>query len=94
MKVLRENRDSLVATLEAFVHDPLISWRLLNINKYVFLALVNDTVHCAILFLYRKCCAMLHTIYYLATSIVCVCMCVSIFAVYCYDADDNYNDEN
>lgn len=30
MFVLRENRDSLVATLEAFVHDPLISWRLLN----------------------------------------------------------------
>ncbi len=32
MTVLRENRDSLVATLEAFVHDPLISWRLMNIN--------------------------------------------------------------
>ena len=30
MTVLRENRDSLIATLEAFVHDPLISWRLLN----------------------------------------------------------------
>ena len=36
MCVLRENRDSLVATLEAFVHDPLISWRLLNhADKYV-----------------------------------------------------------
>lgn len=34
MEVLRENRDSLVATLEAFVHDPLISWRLLNTKKY------------------------------------------------------------
>ena len=33
MAVLRENRDSLVATLEAFVHDPLISWRLLNNNN-------------------------------------------------------------
>eukprot|EP00981_Chlorochromonas_danica_P010478 scaffold3243_cov173-Ochromonas_danica.AAC.11 len=32
MTVLRENRDSLVATLEAFVHDPLISWRLMNVN--------------------------------------------------------------
>jgi FKBP12-rapamycin complex-associated protein len=32
MAVLRENRDSLVATLEAFVHDPLISWRLMNIK--------------------------------------------------------------
>lgn len=30
MSVLRENRDSLIATLEAFVYDPLISWRLLN----------------------------------------------------------------
>jgi phosphatidylinositol kinase/protein kinase (PI-3 family) len=29
MTVLRESRDSLVAMLEAFVHDPLISWRLI-----------------------------------------------------------------
>lgn len=28
MSVLRESRDSLVVMLEAFVHDPLISWRL------------------------------------------------------------------
>ena len=33
MRVLRDNNDSLVATLEAFVHDPLISWRLLNIDR-------------------------------------------------------------
>ncbi|KAM3569626.1 hypothetical protein VYU27_008290 [Nannochloropsis oceanica] len=30
MTVLRDNRDSLIAMLEAFVHDPLISWRLLG----------------------------------------------------------------
>ena len=30
MSVLRDNKDSLVAMLEAFVYDPLISWRLLN----------------------------------------------------------------
>ncbi len=30
MAVLRDNRDSLVAMLEAFVYDPLISWRLLD----------------------------------------------------------------
>ncbi|GMH78184.1 hypothetical protein TL16_g07704 [Triparma laevis f. inornata] len=29
MRCLRENRDSVTAMLEAFVHDPLISWRLL-----------------------------------------------------------------
>jgi FKBP12-rapamycin complex-associated protein len=28
MRVLRENNDSLMAVLEAFVYDPLISWRL------------------------------------------------------------------
>eukprot|EP01012_Entosiphon_sulcatum_P054443 TRINITY_DN7521_c0_g1_i1.p1 TRINITY_DN7521_c0_g1~~TRINITY_DN7521_c0_g1_i1.p1 ORF type:complete len:2724 (+),score=384.89 TRINITY_DN7521_c0_g1_i1:801-8174(+) len=28
MKVLRKNRDSLMAMLEAFVYDPLIAWRL------------------------------------------------------------------
>merc|ERR1740139_547335 len=30
MAMLRDNRDSLVAMLEAFVYDPLISWRLLD----------------------------------------------------------------
>jgi FKBP12-rapamycin complex-associated protein len=30
MKVLRDNRDSLLAIMEAFVYDPLISFRLLN----------------------------------------------------------------
>ena len=32
MTVLRENRDSLVAMLEAFVYDPLMSWRLVDIS--------------------------------------------------------------
>ncbi|KAI9091315.1 armadillo-type protein [Phlyctochytrium arcticum] len=30
MSVLRENKDSLMAVLEAFVYDPLINWRLLS----------------------------------------------------------------
>jgi FKBP12-rapamycin complex-associated protein len=30
MRVLRQNKDSVMAMLEAFVHDPLINWRLLN----------------------------------------------------------------
>jgi FKBP12-rapamycin complex-associated protein len=30
MHVLRSNSDSLMAMLEAFVHDPLINWRLLG----------------------------------------------------------------
>ena len=30
MRVLRINKDSVMAMLEAFVHDPLINWRLLN----------------------------------------------------------------
>jgi FKBP12-rapamycin complex-associated protein len=29
MGVLRRNKDSVMAMLEAFVHDPLINWRLL-----------------------------------------------------------------
>lgn len=32
MDVLRKNRDSLMAVLEAFVHDPLLNWRLLESN--------------------------------------------------------------
>ncbi|CAF1458889.1 unnamed protein product [Adineta ricciae] len=30
MAVLRKNRDSLMAVLEAFIHDPLLNWRLLS----------------------------------------------------------------
>lgn len=32
MKVLRKNRTSVMAVLEAFVYDPLVNWRLLE-NK-------------------------------------------------------------
>ena len=35
MKVLRSNKDSVMAMLEAFVHDPLINWRLLNTTDTV-----------------------------------------------------------
>lgn len=30
MKVLRENKESMIAVLEAFVYDPLLNWRLLH----------------------------------------------------------------
>ncbi|KAI9778323.1 MAG: phosphatidylinositol kinase- protein kinase tor1 [Candelina submexicana] len=30
MRVLRENKESLMAVLEAFIHDPLLNWRLGN----------------------------------------------------------------
>lgn len=33
MMVLRENRESLMAVLEAFVYDPLIAWRLTATNQ-------------------------------------------------------------
>eukprot|EP01107_Rhizomastix_libera_P012598 TRINITY_DN3192_c0_g1_i3.p1 TRINITY_DN3192_c0_g1~~TRINITY_DN3192_c0_g1_i3.p1 ORF type:complete len:763 (-),score=197.21 TRINITY_DN3192_c0_g1_i3:19-2307(-) len=32
LQLLRESKDSLMAVLEAFVHDPLINWRLMNNN--------------------------------------------------------------
>jgi len=33
LRVLRDNKDSVMAMLEAFVHDPLINWRLLSTNS-------------------------------------------------------------
>ncbi|ERM95810.1 serine/threonine-protein kinase TOR isoform X2 [Amborella trichopoda] len=33
MQVLRQNKDSVMAMMEAFVHDPLINWRLFNFNE-------------------------------------------------------------
>jgi FKBP12-rapamycin complex-associated protein len=32
MKVLRDNRESLMAVLEAFLYDPLLNWRLLTFS--------------------------------------------------------------
>jgi FKBP12-rapamycin complex-associated protein len=33
MEVLRDNNESLMAVLEAFVYDPLIAWRLVPTNN-------------------------------------------------------------
>jgi len=33
MQVVRDNKDSLMAVLEAFVYDPLISWRLMQADE-------------------------------------------------------------
>ena len=30
MKVVRENKDSLLAVLEAFIYDPLVNWNLVT----------------------------------------------------------------
>lgn len=35
MRVLRQNKDSLMAVLEAFVYDPLLNWRLID-SEYIF----------------------------------------------------------
>ena len=32
MLVLRQNKDSLLAVLEAFVYDPLLSWKLVKVR--------------------------------------------------------------
>ncbi len=36
MEVLRDNKDSLMAVLEAFVYDPLLNWRLIEKGAPVF----------------------------------------------------------
>ena len=37
MRVLRDNKDSVMAVLEAFVYDPLLNWRLTMESKFIFL---------------------------------------------------------
>ncbi len=32
MRVCRENKESLLAVLEAFVYDPIITWKLLTVS--------------------------------------------------------------
>ncbi|KAH9655482.1 serine/threonine-protein kinase TOR [Citrus sinensis] len=43
MQVLRSNRDSVMAMMEAFVHDPLINWRLFNFNEVPQMSVFANT---------------------------------------------------
>eukprot|EP01018_Ginkgo_biloba_P035738 Gb_39050 [translate_table: standard] len=43
MQVLRTNKDSVMAMMEAFVHDPLINWRLFNINEVPHMSNIVST---------------------------------------------------
>lgn len=43
MQVLRTNKDSVMAMMEAFVHDPLINWRLFNFNEVPQMATLTST---------------------------------------------------
>lgn len=44
MRVLRDNQEGVVAVLEAFVHDPLINWRLIHPRKEPSAAKYNDAI--------------------------------------------------
>ena len=56
MEVLRKNKDSLMAVLEAFVYDPLLAWRLIEnkpkvqfpINVLIFRVYIHFTLYCII----------------------------------------------
>ncbi|KAB2095069.1 hypothetical protein ES319_A01G009900v1 [Gossypium barbadense] len=43
MQVLRSNKDSVMAMMEAFVHDPLINWRLFNFNEVPQMSIFAST---------------------------------------------------
>lgn len=45
VRVLRANKDSVMAMLEAFVHDPLINWRLLNTGDTAAEPIAEDFSH-------------------------------------------------
>jgi serine/threonine-protein kinase mTOR len=45
MTVLRDNKDSLMAVLEAFVYDPLINWRLLQAEEARQMPAVADRTY-------------------------------------------------
>lgn len=49
MRVLRANKESVIAMLEAFVHDPLINWRLLNtaeVNSHPYQPIADRCLLC------------------------------------------------
>ncbi|KAL1534483.1 non-specific serine/threonine protein kinase [Salvia divinorum] len=43
MQVLRTHKDSVMAMMEAFVHDPLINWRLFNFNEVPQMSTLTST---------------------------------------------------
>lgn len=43
MRVLRDNKESLIAVLEAFVYDPLINWRLITVSTEEIIDKKNET---------------------------------------------------
>ncbi|KAF5809368.1 putative non-specific serine/threonine protein kinase [Helianthus annuus] len=43
MQVLRTHKDSVMAMMEAFVHDPLINWRLFNFNEVTQMSTLATT---------------------------------------------------
>ncbi|XP_062021485.1 serine/threonine-protein kinase TOR [Rosa rugosa] len=43
MQVLRTHKDSVMAMMEAFVHDPLINWRLFNFNEVPQVAMLANS---------------------------------------------------
>ncbi|KAK7366496.1 hypothetical protein VNO80_08487 [Phaseolus coccineus] len=44
MQVLRTNKDSVMAMMEAFVHDPLINWRLFNFNEVPQMSMLTSNL--------------------------------------------------
>ncbi len=46
MQVLRDNKESLMAVLEAFVYDPLINWRLMQTDVEGRRAEGDKSSHC------------------------------------------------
>jgi phosphatidylinositol kinase/protein kinase (PI-3 family) len=50
MRVLRENKDSVMAVLEAFVYDPLLNWRLIDGNNLVIVFFIIILLMVSIIF--------------------------------------------
>lgn len=44
LSVFRENKESLLAVLEAFIYDPLINWRLVKTETHSKLEMFPETV--------------------------------------------------
>lgn len=49
MQVLRDNKESLMAVLEAFVYDPLINWRLMQTTEVEVRRPDGDYISCCVI---------------------------------------------
>ena len=89
MRVLRENKDSVMAVLEAFVYDPLLNWRLIDgVSVCLSVCLSsNNAIPSVSLSAYFGMWGVWSVCLLISSSLLCIiCVCVCVCLSVCHDS--------